>query len=347
MTTFRVFSLVALSLTVVVTNACGSDAKQRRDPSLVNGSSAPHHDYTSTWVYAVGEVDAPTASDCRKAIALVEADSECVGSACKYGINLLNDFQGVCSKLSTPSQRQKARELRSALLPRTTQPPSECAHKVDDWLDRGCGKDGACEPDIRQWATHCSDEVKSPLAMHLLERLIENSLGDPRRVKFDVQGCNESKKKLAEAAQCGKPFDCEDALKHVDDYVERCAEGNHAGLPLEQAAQVMRIRFGANKSTDPIPIAKSKTKIVSQSGFLAFADGTGAVLHVCDEPVTDLANYVAQRRKCQHGEVTVFESIATGDGTSLEVRHYRHESDASFTASHPQLLVQGEAGSRK
>jgi hypothetical protein len=347
MTTSRILSLTAISLTVAVMAACGSDAKVRKDPNLAEGSQGPQHDYTSTWVYAVGEVDSPTEKDCRKALDFVEAESECVGSVCKYGVNLLKDFEAVCKKRSTPSQRKKAAGLRSSLASRASQPSSDCGKQVDESLERGCGEDGACEPRLRQWATRCSDEIKSPLAMHLLERLVENSSREPRRVRFDVQGCRESQKKLAEAAQCGMPFDCEDALKWVDQYVERCAEGNHTGIPLEQAVQVMRIRFGANKPTEPISIAKSKTGIVSQKGLLAFADGTGAVAHVCDEPVTDLPRYLDQRAKCENGTVTVFMSVENGEGTTLEVRHLQHESDASFTAAHPQMLVKGEAGLRR
>jgi hypothetical protein len=343
MTTRHWLSLTAVSLTVAVMTACGSDAKVRKDPNLAEGSLQPHHDFTTTWVYAVGEVDAPGAKDCEKALGFVAADSECVGSVCKYGVNLLTDFQAVCMKLSTPSQRQKATKLRSALASRATQSPSECGKPVDEWLERGCGEDGACEPEVRQWATRCSEELKSPLAMHLLERLVENAQREPHRVKFDVQGCLESKKKLEEAAQCGMPFDCEDALKWVDKYVERCAEGNHNGLPLEQAVNIMRIRFGANKPTEAISIAKSKTRIVSQKGLLAFADGTGAVVNVCDEPVTDLRRYIEQREKCENGAITVFMTVETGEGAKLELRHLQYESAASFAVAHPRLLVQGEA----
>jgi hypothetical protein len=347
MTTRRLLSLTSLALTVAVVAACGSDAKARKDPNLADGSQGPHHDYTSTWVYAVGEVDAPTANDCRKALGLAEAESECVGSVCKYATNLLKDFDAVCRKRSTPDQRQKVADLRSTLTSRATQQPSDCGKEVDEWLERGCGKDGACEPQARQWAARCSDEIKSPLAMHLLQRLVENSLSDPRRVKFDVQACFESKKKLEAAAQCSKPFDCEDALKWIDQYVEHCAAGAHTGLPLEQAVQVMRIRFGANKPTEPISIGKSKTKLVNQTGFLALADGSGAVVYVCDEPVTDLPRYLEQRKKCENGAITAFVSVETGAGTSLEVRHFQHATDESFAAAHPELLVQGEARLRK
>ncbi len=347
MTTRRLLSLSAMFLNVTVMSACGSDTKVRKDPHLAEGTLGVQHDFTSTWVYAVGEVDAPTERDCRRALDFVEAESKCVGSVCKYGANLLKDFDAVCRKLSTPSQRQQAAGLRSTLTAHATQPPTDCGKQVDESLERGCGQDGACEPHLRQWATRCSEEINSPLALHLLERLVENSLREPRRIKFDVQGCLESKQKLKEAAQCSMPFDCEDALKWVDQFVERCAEGNHTGLPLEQAVQVMRIRFGANKPTEPISIAKTSTGIVSESGLLAFADGTGAVVHVCDEPVTDLPRYLEQRRKCENGTVTVFMSVATGAGTTLEVRHLQHESDAGFVAAHPQLQVKGEAALRR
>lgn len=339
--------LSALSFSVFAMTGCGSDATNRRDPSLAEAPVAPRHDYTSTWVYAVGEIDAPTANDCRKALAYVEAESDCVGSVCKFAINLLKDFDAVCGKLTNPEQRQKATELRSTMTPRVGQRATLCAKPIDDWLGKGCGKDGACEGEVRQWATRCSEEVKSPLANHLLERLVENSLQDPRRVRFDVEGCVEQKQKLKEAAQCGRPFDCEGALPRIDEYVEKCAEGNHNGLPLEQAAEVMRIRFGAEKPNESISIAKIESRVVGQPGLLAFANGRGAAVQVCDEPVTDLSSYLEQRGRCDNGEVTLFLYVETNVSSTLEVKRVWHPNDATFSAAHPQYFLEGEAEARE
>lgn len=347
MTMRRLILFTAMSLNVVGMSACGADAKVHKEPNTAVGQQGPQHDYTSTWVFAVGEVEAPTAKDCAKAFALIESESDCIGSICKYGAQLAKDYDAVCRKASSPSQRKKAAALGATLASRATAAPSDCDKPVDDWVDRGCGREGDCEPQIRQWATRCAEEVKSPLALQLLERVLENSLSDPRHVKLDVKACAETKSRLAEAAKCGMPFDCETAMARIDEYVDRCAEGNHSGLPLEQAVHVMRIRYGANKPTDPISIAKSKTRIVGQPGLLVFADGKGAVVHVCDEPVTDLSRYLEQRKNCENGTVTVFMSVESSDGTNLEVRHLVHASDASFAAAHPEILVQGEASARR
>ncbi|HEY5957280.1 MAG TPA: hypothetical protein VIV60_12030 [Polyangiaceae bacterium] len=340
----RLISLASLWSSLAVMSACSANAK--RAPDVAAPPPSPRHDYSSTWVYAVGEVDAPTASDCGKALQLAESESECVGAVCKYGVHLLKDFEGVCAKLVTIPQHERAKALRSNLARRAAEPASTCSKAVDEWLQRGCGDDGACELEVRQWATRCSQDLHSPLATQLLEHLIENSLREPRRIKFDVKACVSAKKQLEQAALCDKAFDCEDALKRIDQYVERCSEGNHSGIPLEQAVQVMRIRFGANKPTEPISLAKGSSKIPSQPGLLTFTDGTGAIMHVCDEPVSDLPRYIEQRRRCENGVVTVLVSVPTGDGTSLEVRHLRHESDSAFSAAHPEMLVKGEAAMR-
>lgn len=346
MTTHRLLSLCAVTLSAAVHIACGSETKARPDPNVAELPQGPRHDYTSTWVYAVGEVEAPTAKDCRKALGLAEAESDCVGSVCKFGVHLLKDFEAVCMKNSSQAERAKARDLHSRLASRASASPTECGKQADEWLQNGCGKDGACEPQVRQWATRCFDEIKSPLAKQLLERLVENSLNDPRRVKFDVAACDEAKKKLAEASKCTTAFECDDAQKWIERYGEACSEGNNTGIPLEQAMQVMRIRYGANKPTDPISIAESKAKVVSQPGLLALANGSGAIVHVCDEPVTDVRHYVEQRKRCENGMITAFLSVRSGDGTNLEVRHLRHESDSAFMAAHPDLSVQGETQAR-
>lgn len=345
--TMRSLLLPAFLFCAIVTSVgCGPNKPLRRDPSLADLAIGPHHDYTSTWVYAVGEVESPSDADCKKALVFVEAEQGCASAGCKYGSNLVKDFEFACKKIATPAQRSRMVELRSLLAPRTAQAPGDCVQEVDEWLERGCGKDGACEAKVQQWATHCAEELKSPLALHLMERLVENSLTEPRRVKFDVRSCGEYKQKLAEAAKCSKPFECEDALPHIDEYLERCAEGQRKAVPLAQAAQIVHIRLGADKPIEPIALVGSMSRLTSVEGTIALADGSGAVLKVCGESVAELGAYLEQRAKCQNGELTLLQAVATEGGSNLELQKLRHESDTTFGLAHPKLVVVGEVAAR-
>lgn len=331
---------------VVAALGCGPEKPVRKDPNFADLSAHPHHDYSATWVYAVGEVDAPAASDCEKALKFADGEGDCVGAACKYGANLLKDFEFGCRTVATAQQRERATTLKSQLIPRAAQSPTECSHSIDEWLERGCGHDGACEPQIQDWATQCLEEVKSPLALHLLERLVENSLREGHRVKFDVRSCDEYKTRLVEAAKCAKQFDCEDAMPRITEYVERCAKGKRKAIPLAQALAVTKIRLGAEKSLEPLALTEVKAKVSSLPGVLALAAGDGAVIKICGEPVTELTAYLDQRQRCERGEITWLAAVNAAEGPTLELQTSWHESDAAFTRTHSKLLVDGEAEAR-
>lgn len=343
----RFFVIPFLFGIVATSSGCGPEQATQKNPSLADAALGPRHDYTSTWVYAVGEVNAPTARDCSKALTFVEAESDCIGAACKYGNNLVRDFEFGCQKVATAEQRQRAAELRSRLAPRAAKPPTDCAQQVEDWLERGCGREGACEPQIQHWATRCLEEIRSPLALHLLERLVENSMREPRRVKFDVRSCAEYEKKLEEAASCSKQFDCEDAMPRIDEYLDRCAEPKRKAIALTQAVQIARIRSGAEKPFTPIPLTEGRSKATGSPGILPLAAGGGAVVTVCGDTVSDLATYLEQRKKCNSGEIGLLMPVDGADGLNLEQKTLWHESDSAFLGSYSKLLVEGEAEVRE
>jgi hypothetical protein len=325
---------------------CGPDKPAPKDPQWVIESSGPHHDYSVTWVYAVGEVDAPTANDCKKAFSFAEAESECVGAACRFGSDLVSDYRHACQKLGSAEQRQRMKELGETLKSRSGQAPTDCVKEVDDWLGHGCGTEGACEPGVQRWATRCVEQTKSPLALHLIQRVLENSFHESHRVKLDARGCSDYSKKLEKAAKCDKLFDCEDALPLADLYQERCSQGQGKTLTLTEAEQVDHIRLGAGKSVAPIAISDAKSKLVSLPGTLAFTNGTGAVVKVCGEALTDLAGYLSQRKSCQNGEIELLFTVKGAEGATLELQKRSHESDTSFNATYPSFLVEGEADAR-
>lgn len=342
----RVLLSVALLSILGGMSGCGQDKPVRSGPKFGLEPQGPHHDYSLTWVYAVGEVDAPSANDCKKALQFVEAESDCVGAACKYANDLVMDFEFACKKRSTSDELQRVKALNVTLAARASQSPTECTRQIHEWLSQGCGADGACAPVVQQWATNCAEQTQSPLARHLLERLVENSFQESRRVKLDVRSCADLGKELGAAAECNKPFDCEDALPRVDVYLERCANGQRKALPLAQAALISHIRLVAAKPVSPLALTDTKSKMVSLPGALNLAEGIGAMVRVCGEAVTDLPSYLAQRKACDKGEIELLTLVKGAEGARLELQKRWHESDASFSAAHPKLLVEGEADAR-
>jgi len=326
--------------------ACGSDKPRRPPPQTAVAVTARHHDYSSTWVYAVGEVDSPAEADCKKALGFIVAESDCIGKACLRGSELTQDFGFACSKLSTSAERAKVAELRNTFNTRAQAPATACLDKVDTWLGQGCGDDGACEPRVQRWATQCAATTGSKLLLFLLERMIENSFREPRRVKLDARGCDEFARNLAAAASCSKPFDCEDAMPKIDEYILHCAQGPRKAVALSAAVAMVRMRLGAEKAVEPIALTDDKAQIPALAGTIPLVDKTGVVYRVCGEPVSDLKSYLEQRGNCQNGTVTLLRAVATGSGQELSLYEAPHDSDDAFQSTAPSLRVDGEAEAR-
>jgi hypothetical protein len=341
----RLVSFAVVGYVTWALTGCGSEAPAHK-ATRVPLTTERQHDYGSTWVYTVGEVESPTATDCKKAYEFINADADCIGRACKYATTLIQDYQFACEKKATPDEREALRKLKLAYLERTTQPVTSCMEQVETWLDRGCGENGSCEARVQRWATQCSATTQSKLIVYLLERLIENSLHEPRKVKLDSRSCQNFSQNVDEAAKCAKPFDCEDALPKVDEYLLRCAQGPRRAIPLGVALSIAKVRLGAEKPFEPIALTEDVLDLPNIPGTLPLIDKGGIVLKVCDEPVSTLPNYVEQRASCKAGTVTVLTAGYTQLGRVLQQVTVPHLSDEQYRAAYPKLWVVGEREAR-
>ncbi|MGC4067824.1 MAG: hypothetical protein QM784_24870 [Polyangiaceae bacterium] len=327
--------------------SCGADKPAKKPVDLSRFANQVRHDYSSTWVYAVGEVDSPSATDCQKAFGHINGDTECVGKACQHALDLVKDFEFACGKTSGATERAQVGTLKPVYASRVTEPMTSCVEKAEDWLARGCGSNGDCESKVQRWATQCTESTQSKLVIFLLERMIENSLTEPRRVKLDARSCHEFAKSLEAGAQCSKPFDCEDALPRIDEYLLRCAQGSRKAVPLTAALGIVKIRMGAEKPFEPIALTDEKTTRIALPGTLALVDGSGVVARVCDEPpATDLPQYLEQRQRCTNGTLTLIRASGEPSKRELVQISVPHDSDEAFAASYPKLWVPGEAEAR-
>lgn len=336
-------ALAGAFLNCLLLAACGGDKPTRpqvANPGQVRARSA--HDYSTTWVYAVGEIDSPTKADCIKALGFLEGEATCVGRACQRATQLLKDTEFACVKLLSAEERSRVKLIGPGLRERAGQASTHCLEQIESLITQGCGENGACEPKAQRWATQCSAVTQSNLLVHLLERQIENSLLEPHRVKLDTRSCDDFAKAVDEAGSCGKPFDCEDALPKVEAYVSRCAQGKRKALPLAQALSILRIQLGAERPILPIAVVGDKTKIPPLPGTLPLADGTGVVYRVCDESPGDLSSYLTQRAACKDGSLLLWRTLPSATGVTLNLVTAPHDHDLAFQLAYPRLWVQGE-----
>ena len=326
---------------------CGADAPAKRVNGPRSKDSGQRHSYSTAWIYSVGEVDSLGATECKKAYSLIDGERECDGRACQPGRDIARDYLASCSGADSGDHLSQVRELSTVLRQRASQPPTSCSDKPNHWISDGCGKNGACESDVQRWATRCANRIHSPLTVQILERVVENSLSEPHRVKLDIHGCEDFATELRKVENCDKAFDCQDALPKAEQFMQRCAEGKRQVVSVRDAFSVARVQLGAEKEFKAIPVASQTAQMESQPSLPMLADNSGLVFKVCDEMTTNVATYVEQRQRCENGEVVLLRAVKRGSGPELDVVRVPHLSDQKYQVAFPSLLVIGEKSERE
>jgi hypothetical protein len=326
---------------------CGPDAPVKRTHSPGDESAQRRHNYSAAWIYAIGEVDSLGSTECSKAANLLEGETNCKARSCRYARELARDYLASCQTAGGTEQIARVKELLPKFEGRSQEPAVDCTEKAIGWITHGCGANGACEEAVQHWATRCASVVQSPLTVQILERVVENSLAEPRRVKIDVHGCEDFTKNLREGETCAKLLECENALPKVEQYMARCAEGKRHQVPLRDAFSIAHVQLGADREFKPIALANQKVLLDTVPGLLILSDSSGFVYKVCGDLVTDLGSYLELRQKCVKGDVVLLRALPGKDGPELEMVNVDHESDEMYAAAYPSLFVKGEAAQRE
>ncbi len=330
---------IAVALTML---SCGSDAPVKHAHSPGQAGSQRRHNYSAAWIYSVGEVDSLGASDCAKARSLLEGERDCNGQACRPARDIARDYLASCGSIDSPDQVSKVKRGFESLRQSAAQPPYQCTDKVNHWMTDGCGGDGACQPDVQRWATRCAAKIRSPLTVQILERVIENSLTEPHRVKLDVQGCPDLAKSLNQTKNCSISLTCDAALLAAAQYLARCAEGKNGEVPLREALSIARITLDAEKDFKPIAVTAQPLELDTTLTAPILSDLSGQVLKVCGEPTTDLGGYLDQRRQCENGEVVLLRAASRDGNRDLGLVRAPHRSDEAFALAFPGFAMRNE-----
>ncbi len=326
---------------------CGPDAPVKRTHSPEGESAQRRHNYSAAWIYTIGEVNSLGTTECSKAANLLEGEINCNARTCRYARELGRDYLASCLTGGGSDQISRVKELLSKFEVRSQEPAVDCTEKAIGWITHGCGANGACEEAIRSWATRCANVVKSPLTVQILERVVENSLAEPRRVKIDVHGCEDFTKDLRAGESCARLVECENALPKAEQYMQRCAEGQRHQVPLRDAFSIAHVQLGADREFKPIPLANQKVLIDTVPGLLILSDNSGFVYKVCGDLVADLDSYLELRAKCAKGDVVLLRALPSKEGPLLQMVNVDHESDEMYAVAYPSLFVKGEASQRE
>jgi hypothetical protein len=296
------------------------------------------------WLHATASFSGPHGAECGHALTWVRGEAKCEGAVCVHARDLAREWVQKCEAFSPTVAEVKP--LVPQFSARAQKEPGQCAKELEALLRDGCKKrNEACMEEGQGWVTRCAHDLGSPLAVRMVERTVERGFDEPGKVTLDPRPCEELRQDVAKAAACDHRFKCEEALKLVDPYRERC-QGEEQWPTMATAALELATLVGAQKPAEPIRVLMEPKTIAEGEVPLRLADGTGAALWVCDQRAADAAGYVDQRRACAGGKVSFARAFKVKGRYEVRAGTLDSPSDAVFAARFPSFAVTGEAAAR-
>jgi hypothetical protein len=348
---FRFTGLVALGGLMLLVTGCptGAPPKGRHsdEPRVVDEwAEIPK---TAEWLFATRDFHGPRPEECLEVLTWVKGEEKCKGALCVHARDLTKEWVARCRKLVKNNEDVDVEEVEALLKKYTSksrEDPSFCGAEAETIVKEGCGKDKTCQATADSWGTRCGKSDATPLIVRILERAVERRLSEPKRVTLDIRSCDELQGTLAEAFHCGQQFACEEALGRLTTYQNRCLQSG-ARPPLLTAVYSLGIGHAAHQPTPPIAVLTQPSQIDPKVLATALADGSGAVLEVCDKRVFDVDAYLTERKGCEGGKLLVAIASKEGGDTRLRLGALDYPGDVRFSARVPSLVVAGEAQLRE
>ncbi|MFO0755325.1 MAG: hypothetical protein U0359_02465 [Byssovorax sp.] len=338
----RPLAALAILIALPVLGGCPTEPPPRpKDPAMVEDEwsrTAP----SKEWLYATSEFSGDHKAECAHVLPWVKGEARCRASLCEHGRDLASEWMTRCPRYAPASASAEVRELRDKLAERATEKATECGKKLDDMLRSGCGGDDkTCQRSGQLWATRCAKAEATPLVMRILEKTIERKLDEPGDVSLDDRTCEELHADVVEASRCKDKFACADALTRVDAYRSRC-ESDEDRPTLATAVQEQAVVVGAGKPGVPILVRAGSAAVLPDELPVTLADGSGAVITLCDERASDLTRYMASRKSCTAGTMVVARAFKTARGVEVRSGSLDFPDEATFSARYPTILAARE-----
>lgn len=298
------------------------------------------------WLHATADYSGDHKAECAHVLEWVKGEEKCRASLCEHGRDLSREWLQRCPKFSGNDAVGSVKELEAKLGERATEKATDCGKAFDTMLASGCGDgDPTCKSEGQRWATRCGKSEATPLVMRLLEKTIERKLPEPAKIELDPRTCDELRADVAAVAACKDQFACAAALPRVETFQSRCH--SDAERPtITTAVQLLTVLVGAGKPGEPILTRAGGAGILPDEAPVVLADGSGAVITICDERASNFARYLAGRKACTGSKMVVARAFKTGRGVEVRVGALDFPDDATFVARYPTIVGARETEAR-
>jgi hypothetical protein len=298
------------------------------------------------WLHATADYSGDHKAECAHVLEWVKGEEKCRASLCEHGRDLADEWAQRCPKFAEKDAVSAVKELKEKLVTRATEKATDCGKDFDTILRDGCGAaDATCEATGQRWATRCGKSEATPLVMRLLEKTIERKLSEPGKIELDPRTCDELRADVGAVADCKDQFACAAALPRLDAYRSRC-DGEADRPTITTAVQLLTVLVGAGKPGEPILTRAGGAGILPDEAPVVLADGSGAVISICEERASDFARYFAGRKACTGSKMVVARAFKTARGVEVRVGALDFPDDATFVARYPTIVGARETEAR-
>ncbi len=322
--------------------ACACTVERPRNVGEARAPAPVEDDWkpSALWLYATPSVAGGPDAECAQVLRVLGQEKGCRGAFCRRGAELAVEWAKKCGK-RLPAQVAEVRTLYGQLSRSAARAPSDCAKELDRTLN-GC-ENGACAEPAQRWATDCAEASGSPLALAILQQAADRANDEGTHVALDGRSCTTLRASLAEDARCAGEDECKKAWPTAEAHRRLCLRKDRPPL-LDVAVAEAVIADGAQRDEEP-PSAVSPMMDRLPDGALPlqFADGSGAVLRVCNKKPADLAGYLALRDECQGSELKFVRIAIDGDSASLKRGRLFLPLPLPLADALPALLLAGES----
>lgn len=345
MRTLRALGLLVPLTAIPLLGGCPTEPPARAKEPVVVEDEWTRIAPSKEWLHATADGSGDHRAECAQVLTWVKGEETCRASLCEHGRDLADEWLQRCSKLAEKDAVSAVGEVKEKLGTRATEKATDCGTSFDAILRDGCGSDATCAIEGQRWATRCGKSEATPLVMRLLEKTIERKLAEPAKVELDPRTCDELRADVAAVAECKDQFACAAALPRVETYRARC-DSDAERPTITTAVQLLTVVVGAGKPGAPILTRAGGAGILPDEAPVVLADGSGAVISICDERASDFTRYLAGRRACSGGKMVVARAFKTDRGVEVRVGALDFPDDATFVARYPTIVGARETAAR-
>lgn len=294
------------------------------------------------WLYVADESATPSAQ-CKQVLTAMKAEDTCKGALCKHALRLGADWVRECAEL-VPDGTATVRGVMTKLKEQGPRGFTECDQQATDFIEKGCKSELTCEQEAQGWATRCSGAIGSPLVVRMVRLSLATKLGKTR-LKLDARGCSDLAQPVREDADCIVGTPCANAVEKVDLLRTRCIDAG-LGVSPSDAVAVFSIVAGAGQWAEPILLAPDPQPLAGDDVRVPLADGSGAVLLLCNRRPKDVGDYLKIRKSCKEGEIFLAKIDPEGDEPRAFLTQLDYFGDEHYFTRLPSLVVTDEIALR-